>query len=255
MQSLLVACRYLTVLPLPSTKGAGDLGRAAGWFPVVGLALGGLLVLAGLGADRIVPPPVSAALVVALWAALTGGLHLDGLGDALDGLGGGWSREQALRIMRAGGIGAYGVTGIVLVLALKVAVLGSLSEDYLWRALVAAPVLGRLAPLLLARLCPPARPDGAGRSFALTVGTPSLVVASGVAGLVSVVCVGVWGLGLVALALASAAAFAGYLRRRLGGLTGDCLGALVEAMEAAMLAVCGSLDYLGVTWGVPWSVA
>ena len=89
----LVAFRYLTVLPLPRSRVAGDLGQAAGWFPVVGVALGACLALASLAVDRVVPPGVGAMLLVALWAALTGGLHLDGLADACDGLGGGWSGQ------------------------------------------------------------------------------------------------------------------------------------------------------------------
>jgi len=246
MRRLLAACRYLTVLPLPRSAVSGDLGRAAGWFPIVGVILGGALAAAAIGADVVTPPAVAAVLVVALWAGLTGGVHLDGLGDALDGLGGGWDRDEALAIMRDAGVGAYGVTGIALVLALKLAALLSLPDDLLWRALILAPVLGRLAPLLLARFCPPARTEGAGHAFALTVGTSGLVMAAAVAALVSFGLVGVWGTLLLATATAGAGAFAAYLRRRLGGLTGDCLGALVEVTEAAMLVLLCALAYLEV---------
>src|SRR4029453_5240544 len=98
--------------------------------------------------------------LIALWAALTGGLHLDGLADTCDGLGGGWSRERALSIMRDARSGPYGVTAIVLVLGLKAAAVTSLPEGLAWRALVLAPLLGRTGPLLLVRLCPPAPPGG-----------------------------------------------------------------------------------------------
>lgn len=246
MRSLLVACRYLTVLPVPRGSVPGDLGRAAGWFPVVGLLLGLALVGAALAADLVLPPAVAAVLLVGLWVGLTGGLHLDGLADAVDGLGGGWSREEALAIMRDARIGAYGVTAIVLVLALKIAALASLPPGLRWRALLVAPVLGRLGPLVLARLCPPARAEGAGHAFALAVGTRSLGVAVLVAAAVAVGLVGPWGALLLAAAGADAVAFALYLRRRLGGLTGDCLGALVEASEASVLTVLCALAYLGV---------
>ena len=136
---ILVAFRYLTVVPLPRSRTPGDLGRAAGWFPVVGLALGGCLALASLGLDRLVPPAVAGMLLVALWSVLTGGLHLDGLADTADGLGGGWSRERALAIMRDGRSGPYGVTAIVLVLGFKAATLASLPEGLVWRALLLAP--------------------------------------------------------------------------------------------------------------------
>jgi adenosylcobinamide-GDP ribazoletransferase len=239
-----VALRYLTVLPLPRSRIAGDLGRAAGWFPAVGLGLGGCLALASLAVDRVVPPGVGAMLLVAIWAVLTGGLHLDGLADTCDGLGGGWSRERALSIMRDANIGAYGVTAVVLVLGLKAATLASLPEGLAWRALVLAPVLGRAGPLLLVRLCPPARPEGAGHALAAGAGWPSLLGGGLVAVLASVATLGVWsalalgGSGLLAWGLAL------HLRRRLGGFTGDTLGALVEMTEAGVLTLAVSLDFL-----------
>jgi adenosylcobinamide-GDP ribazoletransferase len=203
----LVAFRYLTVLPLPQSRAAGDVGRAAGWFPVVGLALGVCLALASLAVDRVMPPGVGAMLLVALWAGLTGGLHLDGLADSCDGLGGGWSRERTLSIMRDARSGPYGVTAIVLVLGLKAAVLASLPEGLAWRALVLAP--GGL-----------------------------------VATLVSIATLGVWGALALAVAGGMAWAWAAYLRRRLGGFTGDTLGALVEGTEAVVLTLAVSLDFL-----------
>src|SRR5262249_17813095 len=136
LDDAVVAFRYLTVLPLPRSRGPGDFGRAAGWFPVVGLALGGCLAIASLGLDRVLPPGVGALLLIALWVGLTGGLHLDGLADTCDGLGGGWSRERALSIMRDAWTGPYGVTAIVLVLGLKVATLASLPTGLAWRAIL-----------------------------------------------------------------------------------------------------------------------
>jgi adenosylcobinamide-GDP ribazoletransferase len=247
MRGLLVACRYLTAVPAPPAAGPEDLGRAAGWFPVVGLLLGALLAVAAGGASRLVPPLIAAVLVVVLWAGVTGGLHLDGLADTLDGLGGGFSREEALAIMRDPGVGAYGVTGLLLVLLLKVAAVASLPVDLRWRAVLVAPVLGRLAPLVLVRLCPPARADGAGHAFALSVGSGSLVAGGAVAALVSLALVGPWGALLLGAVLADAGAFAVYLRRRLGGLTGDCLGALVEGTEAGCLTLLAALAFLELT--------
>jgi adenosylcobinamide-GDP ribazoletransferase len=242
----LVAFRYLTTLPLPRSRAPGDLGRAAGWFPVVGLVLGGCLALASLAVDRVVPPGVGGLLLVVLWAALTGALHLDGLADACDGLGGGWSRERALAIMRDGRSGPYGVTAIVLVLGLKATALASLPEGLAWRALVLAPVLGRIGPLLLVRLCRPARPDGAGHAFAAGARWPALVAGGLIAGSVSLATLGPWG----ALPFGAAGLFvwhlAVYLRRRLGGFTGDTLGALVETIEVGVLVLCVSLDFLEI---------
>ena len=244
LADVLVAFRYLTVLPLPRSRVAGDVGRAAGWFPVVGLAVGACLALASLAIDQVVPPGVGAMLLVALWAVLTGGLHLDGLADSCDGLGGGWSRERTLSIMRDARSGPYGVTAIVLVLGLKAAALASLPEGLAWRALLLAPVLGRAGPLLLVALGRPARPEGAAHAFATSSRWPTLL-AGGLAGaLVSIATLGAWGVLALAVAGSMAWAWATYLRRRLGGFTGDTLGALVEATEAVVLTLAVSLDFL-----------
>jgi adenosylcobinamide-GDP ribazoletransferase len=240
----LLAFRYLTVLPLPPGRAAGNLGRAAGWFPVVGLALGGCLAVASLAADRVVPPGVGAMLLVALWAGLTGALHLDGLADACDGLGGGWSRERALAIMRDARSGPYGVTAIALVLGLKAAALASLPEGLAWRALVLAPTVARAGTLVLVALLNPARPEGAGHALATGARWPGLAAGWMVAALVAIAVVGPWGVLALGVAAALAAAWALYLRRRLGGFTGDTLGALVETTEAALLTVAVSLDFL-----------
>jgi adenosylcobinamide-GDP ribazoletransferase len=102
MGSLILALRFLTIIPVPGQESAGPsaLGRAAWWFPVVGLLLGIGLAIVGRAADALFPPLVAAALVVTGWKAVTGGIHLDGLADCLDGLAG---RDPARRlaIMRA----------------------------------------------------------------------------------------------------------------------------------------------------------
>jgi adenosylcobinamide-GDP ribazoletransferase len=244
LEDALAAFRYLTILPLPRRRALGDLGRAAAWFPVVGLGLGACVALVSLLADRLVPPGVGAMLLVALWAGLTGALHLDGLADSSDGLGGGWSRERALSIMRDARSGPFGVTAIVLVLGLKAATVATLPEGLAWRALVLAPVLGRAGPLLLIRLCPAARTEGAGHALAVGARWPGLVAGGVVAVVVSVAMLGVWSALLLAMTALLAWGWAVYLERRIGGFTGDTLGALVEVTEAVSLTLTVSLDFL-----------
>jgi adenosylcobinamide-GDP ribazoletransferase len=246
MRGLLVAGRFLTRLPVPSGPEAGDLGRAAGWFPVVGAVLGGLLAGGQVAAGWLAPPLLAAVLVVALWALLTGGLHLDGLADSADGLGGGWSREETLAIMRDARTGAYGVVAVVLVLAAKIGALAGLAPALGWRAILLAPVLARAAPIGLARLCPPARADGSGHAFALTVAGGGVLAAALVPAGLALGLFGAPGLAPVAVTALATLGFAGYLRRRLGGLTGDCLGALVEASEALTLIALAALAHRGL---------
>jgi adenosylcobinamide-GDP ribazoletransferase len=245
MRGLLVAGRFLTCLPLPAGPEAGDLGRAAAWFPVVGAVLGVLLAGGHLAGRWLVPPLLAAVLVVALWALLTGGLHLDGLADTADGLGGGWTRDETLAIMRDARTGAYGVVAVVLVLALKIGALAGLAAALGWRAVLLAPVLARAAPIALVRLCPPARAEGSGHAFALTAAGGGVLAAALVPVGLALGLFGAPGLVPVAVTALATVGFAGYLRHRLGGLTGDCLGALVEASEALTLLALAALAHRG----------
>ncbi len=236
MSRLLVAVRYLTVLPISRRAHAGldDLGGAAPWFPVVGAALG--LVLAAVDAvgGRIFPPLLAALLTVTAWKLLTGGLHLDGLADCLDGLAGRDPGERRA-IMSDSRIGAFGAVGLILFLLLLLAAVSELPGDVRWRALVAAPAIGRAVPALLGRLFRPARSGGQGAAFRAGLGRAAAPVALLLA-LVAAAAVLGWP-GVVALAVAAATAVAGAAvrARRRGGVTGDVLGAGVELAELAAL--------------------
>lgn len=244
MRGFLAACRYLTILPAPSKAGPADLGPAAAYFPAVGALLGLLLV----GGDRVLavvfPPVVAVPLLVAGWALLTGGLHLDGLADSLDGLGGGWSRKESLAIMREGSVGAYGAAGIALLLLVKVSALVALPPDLRWRAWLLAPALGRLAPVLLARLCPPARDEGEGQAFVLTVSAAGVAGATAFAVALALLVLWPWGGALLGWTFASAWIMGRYLTRRLGGVTGDLLGGAVEVTEGLILLLIVALGQL-----------
>jgi len=121
VSSLRLAVRYLTILPLPGHRHAGvaGLGAAAAWFPIVGLGIGAILVAVEWLTARFFPPLLGALLTVTAWKLVTGGLHLDGLADCLDGLGGG-DAEHRLAIMRDSSIGALGAIGLILFLLLEI---------------------------------------------------------------------------------------------------------------------------------------
>jgi len=241
MTRLLAALAFLTrvpVRPIHRSFEASDVGRAALFFPLIGAAIG----LVQLGVFRLLRPHlpslVVAVLVVALSAWVTRGLHLDGLADFADGLGGGSTREDALRIMRDPAVGAFGVIALVLVLVVKIAAVDALPSA---EALVLAPALARWAAVPIGVFLPYAR-EGQGLGAAMTGGTGrfellgSTVLAASLSLFVP-----------LKLALLSWAAvllvsfFVGIIaRRRLGGMTGDVLGANVELAEASVLvaALC-----------------
>ncbi len=120
------AIAFLTRLPAPSRMAfdAKDIGRSARWFPLIGLMIGGFLVAALQLFTLVFPPLVTAFLIAAIDALLTGALHLDGLADTADGFGGGRTREDVLRIMRDHAIGSYGAVALIFVIAIKASCAG-----------------------------------------------------------------------------------------------------------------------------------
>jgi adenosylcobinamide-GDP ribazoletransferase len=230
-----LALGFLTTLPTrPVPYQPDGLTRAAVWFPVVGLLLG--LLLAGTYAlsALVFPASVVAVLVLAAWAALTGGLHLDGLADCCDGLLASVARERRLEIMRDPRTGSFAVIGLVLVLLLKAAAISSLRVP--WPALVLALVGARWLVLLAARR-PPARTEGLGSALVAGLTPQVLITAAVLPVLVTVAALWWDGRSLLGVVFAAVAAFAviRLAQSRIGGVTGDVFGAVVELGETAVL--------------------
>jgi adenosylcobinamide-GDP ribazoletransferase len=239
MKAVVAAFAFLTRLPVwRGPLRDVDLGRSVSFFPLVGLVLG--FALTGLAAALAgtLAPTLIAALLAALLAGLTGGLHLDGFADVFDGLAGGrGDRARTLEIMRDSRIGALGAAVLVLLLIAKVAALAQLAERRDLLALLAFPTVARWLAALLIVLFPYVRPEGLGRAFSGEAGRVQAVVATVIAAVV----VAALGAHLILPALGTAAvvlAFATWLHRRLGGLSGDVYGAAIELGEVAMLFLC-----------------
>jgi len=234
---LIHAVRFLTIVPVPGRDSADPsaLGRAAWWFPVVGLMLGLVLVAAERFIGVLAPPLVGAALLVAVWKIVTGGIHLDGLADCLDGLGG----PDAVRrraIMRDSRIGVFGAAGLALVLILFAATLSELPAPIRGRVLLLAPVVGRVSPLLAGAWLRPATPgQGLGGAFVAGLSGWAGHVYAAASMALATWLLGPWGAAIVAGALALALLWAGFAARRFAGITGDVLGAVVEVGELAVV--------------------
>lgn len=235
---LRTAVTFLTILRPPGgADDAAALGRSLAWFPAVGALVGIVLAAAAACLGAALPPGPATVLVVLLWALLTGGLHLDGVSDVCDGLFSSRSRDEALRIMRdphAGTMGVVGVVGVVLLKIAALAVLVGLETDPT-EALVAACLVGRWAVVAAAATSRYARAEtGGGLASGVIEVRPARLIAASA----WLVPAGYLLPGLVA-AVAVAAVVTVLLRalfiRRFGGLTGDCLGAICEAVEAAAL--------------------
>lgn len=244
---LRLALTTLTVVPVR----AGRLDRATAGVamsvaPVVGAALGAVLAAAGLGLRWLgAPSPLAGTVMVGLGVLLTRGLHLDGLADTVDGLGSYRDPAAALAIMKKPDVGPFGVAAIVVALLLQATAAAAVLARPATAALagvVAATAAGRLAATWSCRRgVPAARPDGLGALVAGTVGWFPALAGLGVTAVLAVPAVpGRWWQGPIAVAVALAAALGlvGHARRRIGGVTGDVLGAAVE--------VGVSVAYLGL---------
>jgi adenosylcobinamide-GDP ribazoletransferase len=233
---LRLAFAFLTRIPLPiGSVTPWQLGAAVAYFPFVGAVLGGAQLLALSLLPASLDPALSGVALVALSALLTGALHLDGLADVFDGLGGGRGEpSRMLEIMRDPRIGAHGATALVLVLLAKVYATGSLVAHGVAAGLFLAPVCARLSAALLIRCFPYARVEGAGRSFRDHASWNHVAIAGATA--FAAVLVAGWELfGAALFGLALAGAIGLWVRWRAGGLTGDAYGAAIELCEVGVL--------------------
>lgn len=239
---LWLAFVLLTRLPLPQLpEGAFTQGARAVWaYPLVGLIVGGAGALIGqMAVWAGLPLLASSALAICMMMLMTGAMHEDGLADVCDGFWGGFAPPRRLEIMRDSQIGTYGVLALALVTLLRVSAIAALLSVG-WVAVVAAAVVSRAMMPICMYALPHARGDGLSHS----VGKPPLsavVAAAVIGGVVLMICLGA--VGLLAL-LASAGVATGMIalaQRKIGGQTGDVLGALQQCGEVVILLTCAAL--------------
>lgn len=261
---LCVAAQFLTRLPVPALPDFEPrwLARSARYFPLVGAVVGAACAAVWLALAPLLPAAVAIGLVLAFGLLVTGALHEDGFADVCDGLGGGRSAEASLAIMKDSRIGAYGALGLLMLLGLKWTVLLALPAAQLPLLLVGAHMWSRWCALGLVVQLPYVRGMGEGKSrdFAQPLALFDWIV-SGVLGLIALALAALAAsvrqsptwlgtpalrplLGALLLAPFVAAGAGLYFRRRLGGYTGDCLGATQQLCELtfliAVLALAGA---------------
>jgi adenosylcobinamide-GDP ribazoletransferase len=212
-----------------------DVGPSAIFFPVIGLILGSLLALVNFVLEPFARAGLLSVILVSLLAFLTRGLHLDGVGDTFDGLGAGGDRDHMLSVMDDSHIGIFGLIAIVLVLFLKIHALEGLDIDR-WRVLLVALILGRWSMVLLAYRSKSAK-DGLGSRLIDHLQTKHFLLAT----LLTLLLVtAIWranGILMMAWVAVFTTASKAYLHRRLGGVTGDTLGAVGELSETSVMVL------------------
>ncbi|TAJ92330.1 MAG: adenosylcobinamide-GDP ribazoletransferase [Gammaproteobacteria bacterium] len=233
----LIALQFLTRLPvtLANPPAAGEAGRSLLYYPIVGLLIGLfplLTVLLLKGQDTL----LAAALAIAVWALLTGGLHLDGLADTVDAwVGGLGDRERTLEIMKDPATGPMGVLGIALVLLLKTAAVHALLLHDSVYILLIPPVLARTCAPLLMISTPYARRGGLAAALAAEADRAHCLMVCGITALILLICSPLPALLGVLSGGGLMLAWRGMLLKRLVGYTGDTIGALIESVEVAVL--------------------
>ncbi len=225
------ALQFLTRLPAPrfAEFNPDDLSRSAIWFAVVGAIIGIVLALA-LWTGQQASPWIGALVALVVWVWITGGLHLDGLGDVADALAAAHrSPERFLEVLRDPHVGAFGAMAIGLQLIAKLVLLAEISGLPALFALALVPAWARWGPLVWSLAVPPLA-SGSGERFSWQISWPMAAAQGLVLALLSL-----WLAPVLLGALLVVPAIAVYWKLRLGGITGDCLGAGVEITETLLL--------------------
>ncbi len=231
-----IAIQFLTRLPVARTLNSSetDIGKAAAFFPLVGVIVGGGAALVFLGLERILPLPASLFCAIVFAAFITNGFHEDGLADSFDGFGGGWTKDRVLEIMRDSRIGTYGTLALIFVILGKVNFLSVLPQGQIWRWLIVAHTASRWTILPLCAWLPYARAEGQGKLVAKQVGIVEIM--TGTFTLLLVFILLPWQAALAAFLVTTLVTLLSglYFRARLQGITGDCLGAANQLTEVGL---------------------
>lgn len=239
---------FLTRLPAPRrlTAANPNVNNLAVYFPLVGAVVGGIAAAVFFVTNTIFPQDIAVALSMIATVLATGAFHEDGFADMCDGFGGGWTREQVLTIMKDSRIGTYGAVGIGMMLFLKFLLLKSMTPSFIVLSLIAGHMFSRAVPIAMCYFLPYAR-DEASK-------TDQKPVLSGIT-LPQLVFSLAWGILPLAFfpdklfflavipVLLAGVYLAHYFKRRIGGYTGDCCGAMQQVCEVVFYATI-----LGMTW-------
>jgi adenosylcobinamide-GDP ribazoletransferase len=237
IKNLITALQFLTIVTVSKKHNVeeGDLARSLVYFPFVGFLLGILLVYSDKSLSYVLPHTIANAFLLLISVIATRALHIDGLADTLDGIMGGTDRESRLRIMKDSRLGTAGALGIIFLLLVKYLSLNNLFLDAKTSALLLAPTLGRWSQTLMVYRASYGREQGMGHAFVGHLGTGGLAVASvvtvGFAAFVSEI----WAVPLIAGTAVLTLSCRWYFVRKLGGVTGDAIGAVSELNEALSL--------------------
>ena len=235
--SLRVALQFLTKLPVRSeSPTALDIARSYYFYPIIGLLVGLVAILLRFVLAVFFPMPFCLMVVLAFLIWVTGGLHEDGLADVADGMAGGWTTEDRLRIMKDSHVGAFGALALALMLLIKYSALTSMNPLHVDNAIVSGQLLARWAFLPFGYFNSPAR-EGLGSRFMKGITKETVIITSVLAATIVILLSPLRGAIAFCVSGIVVAASCAYFRARLGGVTGDCFGATFQFVEIATYVV------------------
>lgn len=249
MKSFFLAWQFLTILPGRKSDQEINprlLGRSMAFYPVIGLLLGLILWAAHWIFSLAFPRPLVDGLIVMLLVLLTGAFHLDGLADTCDGLASGKTPEERMKIMKDHRVGTFGVAGLILILGIKFLALNALPERTGETALLLALVLSRWSMVQLTYRAPYARREGGlGLPFKENLAKREMVVATATALVLSFFFYRFWGMILWLVVGVFTLLFQKFFENKIGGITGDILGAANETNEVLVLILMSGMFHMG----------
>ncbi len=249
MRNLRAAIIFLTRVPIPFS-GQPNAAAAVPWYPVAGALIGVFVGGTAAGLLHLVPPLVAAALAIMLGVLVTGAFHEDGLADVADAFAGGWTPADRMRILKDPLHGSYGVAAMCGSITIRVACVASFggSSAVAFSSLIAAHALGRCAAIGLLAIAPTASTEGLGVSSAQALNRPRVALGI-VAGIAFAAIATGWWVAPFIVAMAAGSAAVGWLAmRKIGGVTGDVLGAAEQVVECLVLVVATGLAARYTLW-------
>ncbi len=246
MRYFLIAIQFLTIFPIKLNKvKEKDFGNSLRYFPLVGTIIGLIISFSLYGLSLIFPYTIACLLILIILVVITGAIHLDGFADTCDGLCGSRERHKILEIMRDSHIGVFGTIGLILLLGLKFSLFHSMPQLLLGKTLVIMTTLGRWLQVLACYLSSYAQSQGKGKYFVENVEKKELIFGGLFSLAVAIFVMGVKGIALFIVAGVLMFTVISYIKRRVGGMTGDTIGAVNEVSEAIILLISLTFGIFG----------
>lgn len=239
MKKFLIALQFLTIFPVKvqSEIENKDFGASLLYFPLIGLLIG-LLLAVSTFLFSCLPEFLKATLILLVSIIITGGIHLDGFADTCDGFYGNRPKEKILEIMRDSHIGVMGVIGIAFLLLLKLSLIIALPDGILWKALIAMTVFARWVQALACSTSSYVRREGKAKHFIEHACKRNVFIGGIFTLALFLLLIQLKGLILFFLSLLPVFLFLSYMKKKIGGMTGDTIGAVSELSEVTILLLC-----------------